>query len=81
MQTLLEQVEVEREYDKQLWNHIKREHTSAFASKTVLSTWCTHLHSSLHILLFSTLVGKSLITIMIYSCSHYSRIFDYSLCG
>ena len=28
----------------------------------------------------STLVGKSLIIIMIYSCSHYSRIFDYSCC-
>ena len=52
MQTLLEQVEVEREYEKQLWNHIKGQHASAFASKTVLSTWCTHLHSSLHILLF-----------------------------
>ena len=45
MQTLLEQVEVEREYDEQLWNHIKGQHASAFASKTVLSAWCTHLHS------------------------------------
>ena len=36
VQTLLEQVEVEREYDKQLWNHIKGQHTSAFASKTML---------------------------------------------
>ena len=40
--TLPEQVEVEREYDQQLWNHIKGQHASAFASKTVLSTWCTH---------------------------------------
>ena len=43
MQTLPEQVEVEREYDQQLWNHIKGQHASAFASKTasktVLSTW------------------------------------------
>ena len=36
VQTLQEQVEVEREYDKQLWNHIKWQHTSAFASETVL---------------------------------------------
>ena len=49
-------------------------------SKTVLSTWCTHIYSCLHILFFSTLVGKSLIIIMIYSCSNYSRIFDYSCC-
>ena len=81
VKTLLELVEVEREYDKQLWNHIKGQHASAFASKTVLSTCCTHPHSSLHILFFSTLVGKNLIIILIYSCSHYSRIFDYSLCG
>ena len=32
VQTLPEQVEVEREYDKQLWNHIKGQHTSAFAT-------------------------------------------------
>ena len=36
VQTLLEQVEVEREYDKQLWNHIKGQHTSALVSYTVL---------------------------------------------
>ena len=38
------------------------------------------IYSCLHILFFSTLVGKSLMIIMIYSCSHYSRIFDYSCC-
>ena len=39
-----------------------------------------HVYRCLHILLFSTLVGKLLIIIMIYLCSHYSRIFDYSCC-
>ena len=82
MQTLPEQVEVERttlrEYDQQLWNHIKRQHASAFASKTVLSIWYTHKYSCSHILFFSTLVGKSLIFIMIYSCSHVRIIREYS---
>ena len=59
VQTLAEQVEVEREYDKQLWNNIKGQHASAFASKTVLSTWCTHIYSCLHMLvLFFSTLGK-----------------------
>ena len=41
-----------------------------------------HICSSFHIVSqFSTLVGKSLINIWFYSCSHYSRRFDYSCCG
>ena len=52
MQTLPEQVEVEREYHKQLLNHIKGQHASAFASKTVLSTWCTHISLLTHTFIF-----------------------------
>ena len=51
VQTFSEEVEMEREFDKQLWNHIKGQHASAFASKTVLWTWCTHIYS-LHMLFF-----------------------------
>ena len=56
VQTLPEHVEVEPEYDQQLWNHIKGQHASAFASKTVLSTYGAPIYSCLHILFFSTLV-------------------------
>ena len=52
MQTLPEQVEVEREYHKQLWNHIKGQHAPAFASKTMLSTWCTHISLLTHTFIF-----------------------------
>ena len=58
MQTLPGDVEVEREYDKQLWNDIKGQHASAFASKTVLSTWCTYL--CLHLLFFFDFGGQKL---------------------
>ena len=81
VQSLPEDVEVEREYDKQLCNHIKGQRTSAFASKTVLSTWYTYILVVTYTYFFSTLVSKSWIIIMIYSCSQYSRIFDYSWHG
>ena len=70
VQILPEDVEVEREYDKQ------PQRASAFASKTVLSTSHTY-YSSLHILFY----WQKLDNYMILFISHYSRIFDYSCCG
>ena len=80
VQTLPEQVEVEREYDQQLWNHIKGQHASAFASKTVLVNMVHPLIQLLtHTFLFD-FGGQKLDNYYDYACSHYSRIFDYSCC-